>query len=105
MKKLFHNKAFILGFWGGIGLFSLLNCLSLIVSYNEYQKRAISAGAYYIGFPFKANLTYIGNPSVTEILWVGVVADILIALICSFAMGLVFKFVLLKIASRPSFLK
>jgi hypothetical protein len=102
MKKLFHHTAFILGFWSGIGSFFLLNCLSLVNSYNEYQKAAISAGAYYIGFPFKASLTFIGNPSGNEILWLGLAGDILIALICSFAIGLAFKFIWSKITSRHS---
>ena len=99
MKNLFQNTAFILGFWGGISLFVFLNYISYMASYSKYDKgrMVMSGGGYYIGFPFKAHYTYIGYPSGTEILWIGLVADILITLTCCFVIGLILKSVWARI--------
>ena len=54
IKNLTRNTAFILGFWGGLGLFTFLNYLSYMISYREYDKgrMIIFGGGYHIGFPY-----------------------------------------------------
>ncbi len=100
MGKLFQNKAFILGFLSGILIF---------IGTQFYDSMPESEGITFhaivrIGFPFDYIETG-GNPTYTKTLWFGLFADILIALIFSFVVGLIFKFIGLKIVSRRSPLK
>jgi len=107
VNKLFQNTAFNLGFWGGITLFALLNMSSYSKSYEDYVnlQSNISAGGYNGGFPFMMYKTEIGYLNNSYVVWSGLVGNILITLVFSFVLGLIFKFVWLKIVSRRSPLK
>jgi hypothetical protein len=50
-----------------------------------------SAGGYHVGFPFDAYHSYWGYPNGNDVLLLGFTADILIAIISSFVMGLIVR--------------
>ena len=99
MKNLIQNKAFTFGF--------LLGFLSFIFTMNYFDKkdRGICFDCYEtFGLPFN----YLGTGGFvtrTDILWFGLIADILIAIVFGLIIGSIFKFVWLKIASRRLNLK
>jgi hypothetical protein len=93
MKKLFQSTPFILGFWGVV---IILFILSIIPSTsNEFSNSTSN-----FGFPFLAYRTNLSSNYSTYVFWYGLVADIVIALVGGFAMGLFLKFTWSKISSR-----
>ena len=100
MSKLFQNNAFSLGFTVGFILIILINFVNSIISYQNFLQSKFSAGGYIIGFPFTFYKVEIGFLNYFYFIWFGLFADILIALIFSFLLGLTFKFVWSKISSR-----
>jgi hypothetical protein len=100
MKKSFYNSASILGFCGCFCLFVFLNYQNYLTSYNEWEKEpGYIVGRYEFGYPFDAYYKIIGSSEV-GILWNGLLANVLVALICSFVVGLIFKLIWAKITSR-----
>jgi len=100
VKALFRDTAFNAGFWTGIGIFVFLNYLSYIKSYTEATKlRMFSAGGYFVGFPLDAYHSYWGYPSGEDLLLLGFTADILIAIISSFVMGLIVRSIWSRLAA------
>ena len=91
MKNRNLNTAFYLGFWSGILLFIGLNYYDFVTSYRGWD----SFGTFGIPFTFKD-----GGDLFANIVWLGLVADILFALVSSFIFGFIFKFVWLKFTSR-----
>jgi hypothetical protein len=102
MNKLFRNTAFNLGFWIGLCLFAFLNYLVYVITYNEFVRsiRMFSAGGYWAGFPFGFYQVIIGNPNNTYFSFVGLILNVVVALISSFIIGLIFKFIWLKLNSH-----
>jgi hypothetical protein len=103
MRRLILNYAFNLGFLTGILLF---------IAINLYADRPLANKATRLcfhclnewGFPFRY-FEAGGNPGIERYFWLGLVGDIFVALIFSFLVGLVFKFVWSKLASRRINLK
>jgi len=102
IKNLFQETSFNLGLSAGVMLFIFLNYLSYVISYQKYltTSRTFSAGAYFIGFPFDAHSTSIGNPISSEVLLLGFTADLLVAVACSFVIGWIVRSFWAKIADR-----
>jgi hypothetical protein len=96
MRKLISNTAFKVGFVAAILIFIFLNYLSFVS--NECSEWIDDCG-WSFGFPFNLYMEG-GFISFKEILWLGLIADIFIAITFSFALGLVFRFVWSKIAPR-----
>lgn len=92
MSKLFQRNAFNLGFWVGILVFIGLNFYSLNANYGGCID---CYGKFGIPFPLMDS-----GLLLQRILWIGLIADILIALIFSFAVGLIFKFVWEKLMMK-----
>lgn len=88
MSKLFQNRPFNIGFLFGLVLLALINYFS----YLNLDSPKTSHSLHSFGFPF-AVYEYGGFITIEQILWFGLIADILIAIIFSFAIGLIFKFV------------
>lgn len=96
MKDLVENKAFVFGFLFGILLFFLIG--GTIESRRRGTTICFDCVEEY-GFPF----TYLetgGFVSITKILWLGLIADVLIAITFSFLIGLIFKFIWSKFTSN-----
>ena len=102
MNKLFQNTAFNLGFYSGLCLFAFVNYLSYVISYNEFINREMkfSAGGYRYGFPFTLYQEIIGYPNSFDIIWSGVIANAVVALIGSFLIGLIFKIIWSRITTN-----
>ena len=94
MKNLFQNTAFIIGFWGGIIIFLILNII-LSSTTNKFSNITTD-----FGFPFLAYRTNLSSNYSTYVFWFGLFADIVIALFSSFAIGLGFKSGWSEITSR-----
>ena len=94
MKNLFQNTGFIIGFWGGVIIFFILNII-LSSTTNKFSNITTD-----FGFPFLAYRTNLSSNYSTYVFWSGLIADIVIALFSSFAIGLGFKSIWSKIASR-----
>ncbi len=85
MSKLFKNKVFRSGFLVGL-------IISAVVNYVDYIGKAnINLPTHTkneFGFPFDF-YRWGGYVSEVEILWLGLIANILIAIIFSFLLGLI----------------
>ena len=97
MSRLFLETAFNLGFVIGILLFIAFNFYSLNANYGGYID-----GFGESGFPFS---WMDSGWFLQRILWVGLIADVLVATAFSFIVGLIFKNVWSRISSRRSPLK
>ena len=97
----FFNKAFKLGFAGTIFLLSGLN-LTLWLFFPKFQSIGFPFIFYYWFYkPCVSGRFIISHcENVGEFLWVNLVADVLIAVGCSFIIGLIFKFVWSKISKQ-----
>jgi hypothetical protein len=99
MNKIFKYKAFVVGF--------LISFVSFFLMTDLIDKKGRSicfdCGEKF-GFPFYA-LEMGGQAFDKHYLWLGLIGNILVALIFSFAVGLIFKFTWSKISSRHSSLK
>jgi small basic protein len=93
MKKLFQNTAFIIGFWSVIIILLVLNIIPSET--NKFSNIIIDRG-----FPFLMYREGISSNYSTYVFWSGLVANIVIALVCSFAVGLSFKLIWSRITSR-----
>lgn len=102
LYKLSRHNAFIWGFSVGAIISMFVNLLSYVKSLHAYNTRPIklSAGYYGGGFPLHFYEAHIGYPNHLNFHWTLFLFDILMAIIFSFILGLIFKFVWLKIASR-----
>ena len=96
MKNLFQNTSFIIGFGGGIIVFLILNFI-LSSTTNEFSNITTD-----FGFPFLAYRTNLSSNYSTYVFWSGLIADIVIALFSSFAIGLGLKSVWSGTASQRS---
>ena len=100
MNKFYSNKAFKLGILGGILIYIL------IYGYNQSpERKSICFDCYETsGFPFTSHES--GTMlHLDQTLWLGLVANILIAVLFIFAVGLISSFVWSKIVSRRLSLK
>jgi len=97
MSKLFPETAFNLGFVIGILLFFAFNYYSLSANYSGRID-----GFGESGFPFS---WMDSGWFLQRILWIGLIANILVAATFSFIVGLIFKSIWSKISSRRSSLK
>ncbi len=93
MKNLFQNTAFIIGFWGGIIIFVILNIMPSTT--NQFSNITTDRG-----FPLLAYRTNLSSNYSTYVFWSGLIADIVIALFSSFVVGFGFKFIWSKITLR-----
>jgi hypothetical protein len=87
MRDLIKNKFFSKGFLIGLLLFAALNFLLPIYPYdNNYL--------YNVGFPFSFYRSgYISHTEhIREILWLGLIGDLLLALLISALTGLGLRF-------------
>ena len=95
MSKMTLNKIFFVGFMFGLLLFLMINYFS----YLSFPKPYISHALHKFGFPFAVYAD--GGFEYTEqILWFGLIADILTALSFSFILGFVFRHIWSKITAR-----
>jgi hypothetical protein len=106
MKTSFYDKTFILGFVSCFYLFVFLNYQNYVILYDRWEKEpGYIVGWYEFGFPFNAHCKYISQPLEVNILWAGFLANVLVALICSFAVGSFCKFISTKIITHSNSLK
>jgi hypothetical protein len=94
MNKIFENKAFIIGFI--LGFISFLYITEEIDGQNKVLCFDCGMKTGF-PFPYHQGSGYVGDG---QILWFGLIADILIAVFFSFILGLIFKFVASKMAAR-----
>ncbi len=97
MKNLIKNSVFIRGFLCGLPLFIFLT--SVIEWDNKNRVESCYACEMTKGFPFayynKGVLVGTGR-----LLWFGLIADILIAIVFSLVIGLIFKVVWEKFTAK-----
>lgn len=111
MNRFLGNKSFKYGVGSGIILSLLAQVVSFIGYVVSIKKFRNPPGMsidmiWHYGFPFPIYFGADYYPvNVNQFSLGGIIANILIALIFSFAIGLVFKFVWSKFASRRSTLK
>jgi len=93
MSKL-YNKAFKVGVYVNILIFVILNIISFIIAHNEYMNRETNFAhdGYSWGFPFELYRYFIGHPSDVGFSLEGTFLNTLFIAICSFAVGLFFRF-------------
>ncbi len=108
MNNLSESRAFNLGLWCGIVLFVVLN----VLNYSNSRDCSLNSQIYFLsgddcisGFPLFMYNRGLASPNGSYIIWVGLIGNILIALVFSFVLGLIFKFIWSKIATRRSPLK
>src|SRR5687767_12034478 len=99
MKKSFQNRASIFGYCSGIIIFLILNFM-ISSTTNEFSNITTD-----FGFPFLAYRTNLSSNYSTYVFWYGLIADIVIALAGSFAIGKATEAIWSKIVLRPSSLK
>jgi hypothetical protein len=99
MNKIFRSKAFVFSFLIGFASFFF------VTDYIDKKDRSIcfDCGEKF-GFPFHFLETG-GQVFDRHYLWFGLIADVLIAVIFSFIIGLIFTFLWLKILSHRLHLK
>ncbi len=108
MNNLSERRAFNLGLWCGIVLFVVLNVLNYSNSRDCFLNSEIdflSGDGCFSGFPLLMYNGGLASPNGSNIIWSGLIGNILIALVFSFVLGLIFNFVSSKIFSRRSPLK
>lgn len=81
MKKTFQNISFNVSFWCSIIIFVFLN----ILPHRTYDFAITITDR---GFPFSLFREAISGSSINYIIWSGLIANFVIALICSFVIGL-----------------
>ncbi len=96
IAKLFQSTIFIVGFCISGMLFNALNYLSYFSHANMFS---CDDCIIRLGFPFYFYERG-GFFTVNQFIWSGLIADVLIAVIFSFVIGLIFKFVWEKIAAK-----
>jgi len=104
MKYLIQNKVFFAGFIFELFLFIILNIVSQSTTPSFVREYGFPFSLYEWRFGSETNkvgnLTIYDTVKVVRIVWSGVVANSFIALISSFIIGLIFKFVLTKITAH-----
>ncbi len=96
MSKLLQSNAFILGFCSCVALFVALNYLSYFSPANMFS---CDDCVIRFGFPFYFYEKG-GFISIKQFIWSGFFVDFGIAIIFSFAFGLIFKFVWEKLTMK-----
>ena len=94
MKSLFQDTAFIIGFWSSIIIFLILNFMLCSMT-NQFSNITTD-----FGVPFLAYRTNISSNYSTYVFWSGLIADVVIAFLSSFGIGLGFKSACSEISSR-----
>jgi hypothetical protein len=101
MRKYFQSISFCSGFALGLFVFVVRNCFSYLGN-----RGSLIGQPYSFGYPFKLYLEngysydfYLKNgfTNSSQILWLGLTANILVAVIFSFAIGYIFKVFLMKV--------
>ncbi len=100
MRKLFKDKAFVIGFAIGILIFIAANLYDFApkgggFSFDSYETHGVPFAMHESGTMLHIN----------QFIWSGVVANISIVLIFSYILGSIFRFVRSKFAARRSTLK
>lgn len=99
MINFFQNTKFILGFFFGIIIIILLNIFfpaeNNCASGNLCDFQGFPFIFYQSGFEERDGGSYIG-----EILWFGLIADILLTILFGFVIGLILKFVWSETTAR-----
>ena len=99
MNELFKDNAFNIGFWSGISLFVVFNFLSYVIAHKPNNSGVnLVHGIDEIGFPFTLYIEG-GEFPVNQIIWAGLIANFSVAIVFSFVIGLIFKFLWSKILS------
>ena len=93
MKNTAYGNAYYLGLLSGIMLFIGLNWYSFEVNYEGWDRYGKSG----VPFPMKD-----GGNLFANIIWLGLIADIVFGLILSFATGLLFQLFWSKVSARYS---
>src|SRR5689334_3303446 len=96
MSEFLRNRTFNLGFLTGLIAICLLNYFSYLQ--NRVGVRCADCG-WRFGFPFDLYQKG-GFISFEEILWLGLIGNILTGFIFSFSIGLIFKFVRGKFTAK-----
>lgn len=102
MKKLFQSRAFIIGFISGVLFLIVINCLNYLSNRGSIIGEPFSFGYpfdLYKGQAYKLRWEN-GFVNFGEILYLGLIADILFTIILSVLIGLIFKFIWSKFAER-----
>ena len=100
MKSLIKSKAFLIGFL--FGFFVFLYVTEIIErKFNIWGGGACFDCAKLTGFPFPyyQQSSFAGS---AHFLWIGLIADILIALVFSFVFGLVVRLICSKFSSQST---
>jgi hypothetical protein len=104
MKYLIQSKVFFAGFVIGIVLFIVLNLVSQSTTPYYVREHGFPFSFYEWRFGSETNkvgsLTVYDTVKVSRIVWSGIVANMFIASVSSFFIGLIFKFVWSKILVR-----
>ncbi len=110
MRKFFQNTAFILGFANGIVFFL---CINIFIFFYSQCHHCFNIAGFPIIFWERFVGGFFINPDTGELtdnnfehfFVYKLFADILIAIVSSFVVGLIFKFIQSIIASRRSSIK
>ena len=100
MRKLFKDKAFVIGFASGVLIFIAANLYDFSLksggfSFDSYETNGVPFAMHESGTMLH----------ISQFLWAGVVANISIVLLFSFVLGSIIKFVSAKIKAHRSSLK
>ena len=80
-----------MGFFLGLIAFVVTNLIVHVLAETALMHRTktiADGGGYYSGFPFTMYFFGGGNPFVSKIIWSGVIADMVVALVASHLIGL-----------------
>lgn len=95
MSNLFQSRPFNVGILCGLVLLAAVNYYSYLISGKSQTSHSVQK----FGFPFTV-YEYGGSVTFERILWFGLIADILIAVIFSLIVGLIFKLIGVKFTTR-----
>ena len=98
MKSLTDRLAFLLGFIGGLGIFTIANLISYPMSgsLRISPKIGLLDDGHAFGFPFAFYFVWIGLPRETAFVMVEALANLVVALVCSLLIGYLLRTVLRK---------
>ncbi len=97
--KVTRKHAFSIGLVGGLGLFVVANLITYPMSRSLRlsPKLGLLDDGYASGFPFAFYFVWDGVPRESAFVLIELVLNLSIAVVCSFAIGLLFK----KILGKP----
>ena len=93
---MIKNKSFIFGALSGLLIIGILH--KFTADFSQVTEECMFRQLF--GFPFLQFEKCEGDISFTHIYWLGMFGNILFAIVFSFLVGLVFKFVWSKLASQ-----